>query len=566
MNEQLLRQLMALPAETEWLEFKEAKQQENFDDIGKYFSALSNEANIARQNCGWLIFGVTDKAPRQLTGTHYCHQPPGLEKLKKKISVHTNHNLTFVAIHELTVDSKRILAFEIPPAPRGVPTTWREAPYGRIFESVGYLALNKIDAIRTQATDAIRTQATDADWSAQTCDTATLDDLSPDAIASAREKFRAKNPQLAEEIDGAENLTFLNKAKLAVQGRLTRAALILLGKPEATHHLSPTVAKMTWLLRDEEGNTKDYAHFEPPFLLSSELLFGKIRNLTYRYMPPGTLIPTEVSQYDPWVIREALHNCIAHQNYELGGQTTVIEDNDSLLLSNHGNFIPGTVDEVLRRNAPSEMYRNRCLADAMVQLKMIETVGSGIRKMFITQQRRFFPLPDYDLSQPNQISVRLHGRILDPNYTHALIMRTDLGLMDVVALDRVQKGVEITESEFKSLKPQGLIEGRRPNIHVSAEIAAITETAAEYLKKRGMNQQWCWDQILELLKIQGTATKDDLRRLLLEKISDVRSQQQKENFVTNLLQEMRRKKVLERVGSGSTSAWRLCKPGDIGEN
>lgn len=551
MNEQQLRQLMALPAETEWLEFKAARQQMNFDDVGKYFCALSNEANFAKKSCGWLILGVTDKPPRQVCGTQHCHQPPGLDRLKGRIAQHTNHRLTFSAIHELTVDAERVLAFEIPPALRGAPTTWKQVPYGRIHESVGYLAANKFDAIRRQAAE--------SDWSAQICDAATLDELDPEAVQSARSKFREKNPHLADEIDAGDDATFLNKAKLAVNGHLTRAALVLLGRPEATHHLSPSVAKMSWLLWDEEGNTKDYAHFEPPFLLTSERLFGKIRNLTYRYMPPGTLIPTEVSQYDPWVIREALHNCMAHQNYETGGQITVIEESDALLFTNPGDFIPGSVDEVLRTNAPSEFYRNACLAQAMVQFKLIDTVGSGIRKMFTLQKQRFFPLPDYDLSQPNRIEVRLHGRILDPNYTHALIARTDLDLLDVVALDRVQKGIPLTDPEFKSLKRQKLIEGRRPNIHVSADVAAATDTAVDYLRKRGMDKQYCQDRIVELLTIQETAQKEDFRKLLLDKLSDSRTPKQKEDFLTNLLQEMRRKGVIERVGQSTASAWRLCK-------
>lgn len=558
MNEQLLRQLIALPSETEWLEFKKAENQENFDDIGKYFAAISNEANLARQKCGWLIFGVTDKPPRTISGTNYRRQPPGLDSLKKEISQHTNHKMTFSAIYELDVDAKRVVAFEIPPAPRGVPTEWRQVPYGRIHESLGYLAANKFDSIRRQAAD--------LDWSAGVCHGALLADLDSAAVVSARQKFTAKNPHLADEIDESDDLTFLRKARLAVSEQLTRAAIILLGKPESIHFLSPAVARLSWLLRDEEGNTKDYAHFDPPFLLNAEKLFEKIRNLTFRYLPPGTLIPTEVSQYDPWVIREALHNCLAHQNYEVGGQITVVEDNESLLFSNPGDFIPGTIDDVLRRKAPSETYRNRCLADAMVHLKMIDTVGSGIRKMFITQKKRFFPLPDYDLSQPNRVTVKLHGRILDEKYTRALILRTDLDLMDVVALDRVQKGIEVSDAEFKSLKRQGLIEGRRPSLHVSAEVAAITQTAAGYLRKRGMNKKWCRDQILELPNLQETATKDDIRELLLDKLSDTRTLQQKEYFVTNLLQEMRRAGLVEKVGSGSPSAWRSCKREQKDEN
>ncbi len=545
---------MALPAETEWLEFKEAKQQEKFDDIGKYFSALSNEANIAKQRCGWLIFGVTDKRPRQICGSNYCLQAPGLDRVKRDISLHTNHKLTFAAIHELVVEGKRVIMFEIPAAPPGVPTTWRQVPYGRIHESIGYLALNKIDAIRRQASG--------ADWSAQICEHARLDDLDGNAVAVAREKYKAKYPRLADEVDASNDSTFLNKAKVTLGGKITRAAILLLGKPESTQHFSPAVAKISWLLRDEHGNTKDYEHFEPPFLLTAERLFGKIRNLTYRYMPPGTLFPTEVAQYDPWVIREALHNCIAHQNYTTGGQITVIEEADSLLFSNPGEFIPGSVQEVLRHNAPAEFYRNRFLADAMVHFDMIDTIGSGIRKMFTLQQQRFFPLPDYELGQSNRVEVRLHGRILDEKYTHALIARTDLDLFDVVALDKVQKGKPLTDHEFKSLKRQKLIEGRRPNLHVCQGIAITTETVIDYLNRRGIDKDYCRQMVVTLLQKQGRATRSEFEELLLGKLSEGLDDGQKRNFVKNLLQSMRRDALIRPVEGrrGLGASWELSKP------
>jgi len=46
------RELMALPYETEWVEFKEAKNNYDFDDLGKYFSALSNASNLNGQPVG----------------------------------------------------------------------------------------------------------------------------------------------------------------------------------------------------------------------------------------------------------------------------------------------------------------------------------------------------------------------------------------------------------------------------------------------------------------------------------------------------------------------------------
>ncbi len=60
---QLLKQLdslLKLPHETECVEFKEAKNDFDFNKLGKYFSALSNEASLKQRECGWLLFGVND--------------------------------------------------------------------------------------------------------------------------------------------------------------------------------------------------------------------------------------------------------------------------------------------------------------------------------------------------------------------------------------------------------------------------------------------------------------------------------------------------------------------------
>ena len=178
---------------------------------------------------------------------------------------------------------------------------------------------------------------------------------------------------------------------------------------------------MTWILKDEDNIEKDYEHFGPPFILNIDKLFNKVRNLKYRYLPDGTLFPIEITQYDPWVIREALHNCIAHQDYELRGRINVVESPDDLIFSNMGSFIPGSIEEVIKMDAPLEQCRNHHLARAMVNLNMIDTIGSGIKKMFLTQRQRFFPLPDYDLSRPDRVVVTIQGKILDENYTRLLI-------------------------------------------------------------------------------------------------------------------------------------------------
>lgn len=543
-----LAELLALPAEIEWVEFKEAKNNYDFDDLGKYFSALSNEANLKAQPWAWLVFGVKDK-PKQIVGSNYRPTRPHLDSLKEEIANQTSNRLTFEEIHEITRPEGRVVMFQIPPALRGVPTAWKGHYYGRDNEAIGPLSLHEIEQIRRQVAQ--------EDWSAQLCPGATLADLDPQAIAFARQEYKKKHPSLANEVDGWDDTTFLNKAKVCINGQLTRTAIILLGKNEAEHYLSPGVARISWVLRDDKGIEKDYQHFGPPLILAVDQVFAKIRNLTYRYLPDATLFPTEITQYDPWVIRETLHNCIAHEDYAQGGRINVVETPTSLLFTNVGEFIPGSVEEVIVRDAPPDVYPNRFLAEAMVSLNMIDTIGSGIKRMFTTQQRRNFPMPDYDLSEPDRVKVRIIGQVIDERYTRLLRAMPDLELLDVIALDKVQKGKQISEDEFRSLKAKKLIEGRRPNLFVSAEIAAATETKAEYIKKRAFDKDHYKAMVIAYLNQFGEAKRDDIDRLLLDKLSDALSDDQKENFVTNLLQEMRKDGTIRTEGQKRWAVWRL---------
>jgi len=545
-----LREMMALPAETEWIEFKEARNDYHFDELGQYFSALSNEANLMGQPAGWLIFGVTNKPPRQICGTNYRSAKQGLEKLKVQISQHTNHQITFIDINELKELGGRVLLFQIPPAPQGIPATWNGVAYGRISERLSPLSLHEIEHIRRQ----IALQ----DWSAQICEGAAISDLDPQAIDFARQQYKEKNKNnlhLASEVDQWDDLTFLNKAKICINGKITRASVILLGKSEAEHFIYPAIGRITWVLKDANNMEKDYQHFGPPLILAVEQVFARIRNLTYRYMADNRLFPTETTQYDKWVIRETLHNAIAHQDYTKGGRINVVEEAESLLFTNVGEFIPGSVEEAIRRDAPPEIYQNRFLAEAMVSLNMIDTIGSGIKRMFIRQRERSFPMPDYDLSEPKRVKVRIIGKILDERYTRMLMTRTDLDLMAVIALDKVQKGKRITDEEFKSLKKKKLIEGRRSNLLVSAKIAVATDTKVDYIKRRGIDKEYSKKLIMDYLTQFREATREEISQLLIDKLSDSLSEDQKESHIKNMLQEMRKEGSIKALRMGRRSVW-----------
>ncbi|MBI2478187.1 MAG: transcriptional regulator, partial [Planctomycetia bacterium] len=129
-------------------------------------------------------------------------------------------------------------------------------------------------------------------------------------------------------------------------------------------------------------------------------------------------------------------------------------------------------------------------------------------------------------------------------------------------LDKVQKNKPLTEDEFQPLKEKKLIEGRRPKLFVSAEIAVATDTVEDYLAKRGIDKDWCRKMVLELLTLRGSATRKQIDGLLVEKLSDVLTPKQKRNFVMNLLQEMRKDGFIRKVAGthGVGAKWELHKP------
>ncbi|MDG6251687.1 ATP-binding protein, partial [Methanocalculus sp.] len=275
-----------------------------------------------------------------------------------------------------------------------------------------------------------------------------------------------------------------------------------------------------------------------------------------------TLFPYEVTQYDPWVIREALHNCIAHQDYRQSARITVTERPDSLLFTNRGEFIPGTVQNAIEHDVPPDVYRNRFLANAMVELNMIDTIGSGIKRMFVKQRDRNFPMPDYDLDEQGIVRVRITGRVIDEKYTKMLIRRKDLSLIDVITLDKVQKSYPITPEERKHLREKKLIEGRHPHIFVSASVAAETDSRADYIKKRSFDKEHFKDMVISYLKQFHQAEREEIDNLLLDKVSDALSYEQKRLFVKNLLQEMRKDGIIETSGSKTYKAkWVLSEKG-----
>jgi len=186
--------------------------------------------------------------------------------------------------------------------------------------------------------------------------------------------------------------------------------------------------------------------------------------------------------------------------------------------------------------------------------------------MFTRQRERSFPMPDYELDDPKKVAVRLTGQVLDENYTRLLLSQTELELIDVIALDKVQKKRPVDEESLQRLKTRKLVEGRSPNLFVSARIAAATGDKAAYIKNRAFDKRHYKDMVVAYLEQFGEATRAELDELLVGKVSDVLSEKQKRKFVANLLQEMKNGGRLMADGVNRWAKWRLTKTASGGED
>jgi len=544
----LLDDLCKQPQEQSWLEFKLNKGSVTNEEIGEYISALSNGATISNKPFAYMVWGVQDET-QNIVGTNFLFSKAKQGNqdvelwIRNLLSPKINFQIfefKYGGIHQITM--LRI------PAAKSEPTHFQKKAFIRIGSHKTDLR-NHTDLIRI-------IYNSQEDWSAKLINNASLADLDPEAIKLAKEKFKEKSTKAAfyNEIDNWDDATFLDKAKITINGKVTNTAIILLGKEEASHYLLPATAEITWKLETEE---KAYEHFSTPLLLNTTKVLQNIRNVKYKFFPDNELLATTVNKYDTRTILEALHNCIAHQDYSFNSRIIVTEKVERLIFSNAGSFYEGNPEEYAGGEKTPERYRNPWLANAMLNLGMIDRLGYGIHTMYLAQRNRFFPLPDYLLSELQKVILQIYGHSIDENYSKLLIERKDLLLSQVVLLDRVQKRLPITDSAASMLKKEGLIEGRKPNYFVTASVAAATDNKASYIKNKAFDDDHYKKMIISFIKQYGSASRKELDDLLIEKLSAALTDKQKLNKVGNLITSLRLDNIIINNGSDKKSSWIL---------
>lgn len=530
----------------EWKEFKNLKNDfsgKEKEDVISYVSALANMEG------GVLVVGVVDKT-LEIVGTDTYNYDVQKARLRM-IDQCANLPSEGLFVEEYITDdtNKTVWVIHVPKHMKRLPVYAHSKAWQRLDDSLIELTDSRLVAILDE-------RETEFDWTAQIVENAELNDLDSEAILMAREGYKQRYPKYANICDNWSDEVFLDKACLTIEGKITRTTLLLVGKEEQAHKLNH-IAQIVWKCFQDGQTFGDI--YTIPFIRTTSELLGRIRNYRFKIYPKNSLIPAEVWKYDTESILEGLHNSIAHQKYECGARIIVTEDKDKLTFQNDGAFYEGNHNQYITGEKTPKSYRNPALVKAMVNIKMIDTQGYGIHKMFMSQKERYLPMPDYDKSTNSEVVLTLPGTVIDENYSLMLLSNQNLSLIDTVLLDYVQKGKSIPSDAVKMLRKRHLIEGRLPHIYVSKQIAHAVDQKVEYSKHKGLDEKKCEAFLLDSLKDHGTLTKREIVNLLWNVLSDKLSDKQKINKVDNILRKLRIEQKIENNTQGNKSIWSLVK-------
>lgn len=364
---QKLHELRQLKGETEVVEFKLAENQFPFEELGMYFSALSNEANLKKVAQGWLVFGIENKT-HEIKGTNYKSSRVALDELKKLLADQTTNRITFDEIYEVIENGKRVILFEIPAAPMGVPIAYKGHYYGRDGESLGALNLHEIESIRSQRVNiCFETQIARADISAddvlRLLDYKKLFELLKRDVPTSRSAI----------LERMESLEFV--IKRGDEYDITNMGALLLARNLSDF---PNLKTRRVAIRRYEGTNNRICSMEQ---FSSAGYAVGFANMV-RFIEQQTqederieILRESNPTYPTVAVREFVANALVHQDFDISGvQITVEIYKNRLVITNPGASL-NEIDRLIDLPARS---RNEKLAQAMYVLRLCERRGTGV--------------------------------------------------------------------------------------------------------------------------------------------------------------------------------------------
>lgn len=517
------------------IEFKRAAGGFHFEDLVKYCVALANEGG------GVMLLGVTDKRPRQVVGTQAFREPGRTEAgLFERLRRH-------VPVEEYRHDGKRVLIVHIPGRLSGSAWQYQGSFLMRAGDSLVPMGDEQLRQIHAE---------TGPDFSAEICPRATIDDLDPTAIEVLRQLWQKKASQ--QDIAARPPERLLADAELIVDGRITYAALILLGVRQALgRHLGQAEIVFEYRSTEAPGPAADRREFRQGFLPVLDEIWRLInlRN-DLQHFQQGLFV-WDVPTFSERAVREAVLNAVAHRDYRRGGSVFVRQFQRRIEIVSPGGFPAGiTPENVLWQQNP----RNRRIVEVLGKCGLVERAGQGFDFIYRECIRQSKPLPDFFRTDEHSVWLTLHGDIQDPEFLRYLeevgqertasFSTEDFLIIDLV--HREQPIPDYLKSRIQYLLDQGVIErvgrGRGVRHLLSRRLYRFLGKSGVYTRKLGLDRET--NKALLLKHIAYNAPEGCRFREIVQVLPSLsRSQIQK------LLAELKRQERVYTTGDRRTALW-----------
>jgi len=522
--------------EDEHLEFKQAQGDHfDFEELVKYCVAMANEGG------GRIVYGISDKQPRQVVGTH-AFNDVGQTKASIMERLHLRIEAEVIAHPNGTV-----VAFHVPPRPVGTPIQYKGAYWMRRNESLVPMTPDMLRRIFAE---------TGPDYSAEICPQATIDDLDPSAIAEFRKRWAAnsKNPAILN----LPTPQLLADAELVNTNGITYAALVLMGNHASLgRFLAQAEVIFEYRSSPGVGPANQRLNLREGFLLFYDKLWQTInlRNDTQHFQ--DGLFMKDIPTFSEGSVREAILNAVSHRDYRLAGSVFIRQYPRRIEIVSPGGFPAGiTPQNIIERQAP----RNRRIAEAFEKCDFVERSGQGANRMFEESIKQSKPLPDFTGTDDYQVALTLRGEIQDPAFLRFLEkvgeerLRT-FGTNDFLVLDLVHREKPIP-AEFQlalhQMADQGIIEimgrGRGTRYMLARQFYRLAGKKGVYTRKRGLDR--ATNKALILKHVQDNrndGTRFDELRQVLPSLS--------RNQIQTLIKELKVEGSVRKEGKTFGAKW-----------
>ena len=378
---------LLIAPEGENIEFKEAKNSFEFDDLVKYSCAIANCGG------GLFILGINDRRPRKIVGSKAFLQP---ERIREKLVCKLQIRIDFQEYN----NEKRILVFEIASRPFGLPIQADGILWWRDGDSLIKMPQKVLKQIYAE---------TGHDFSGDICNGATIADLDEKAINEFKKKWIAKTKNSRLKKHSIEQILIDNEA--IVNDGITYSALILFGKHSSLGRFLPQ-AEIIFEYRSNEasGPAQQREEFRQGFFSCYDRIWELINLRNEKQHYQDGLFVYDISTFNERVVREALLNAVSHRNYQLGGSIFIRQYKDRLVIDSPGGFpMDINLDNILDRQSP----RNRRIAEILSRCGFVERSGQGMNLIYELCIQEAKSLPDFTGTDENLVRITLNGLVLN---------------------------------------------------------------------------------------------------------------------------------------------------------